>query len=122
MLLTVDIATWNPIWNLSAIAATDVYKLNYMETYTANWTLFEIELKKGLTYIGLDKLGVGLMTRDGENLSQWLPQADVLQRFDALTKAGVTEVDIWDTPLPEFWYPIIQQWEKDSSTSSLDRH
>jgi len=109
MLLTVDVATWNPIWNLSAIAATNVNRMMFMSTYTGGWTTWQHMLDIAVSKIGLEKLGVGLDTHN-PGTKDLLTEAQVRERFSALSKAGVLEVDIWAMPLPDYWIPILQEF------------
>jgi len=55
-LLTMDIATWNAIWDWNLLNATDVDRIMLMSTYTGNWTIFQRDLTRAVQQISLDKL------------------------------------------------------------------
>lgn len=99
--VSVDVATWSPIWNLTAIAATAVDYVMTMNTYTSDWTTFQKELALSVAQIPLSKLVVGLEPSDG------LSAQEVAQRFTALTAAGVHQIALWRTPIPDVWWPYL---------------
>jgi hypothetical protein len=39
-----------------------------------------------------------------------LKASNVTLRFRTMLKLGITRVGIWRTPLPEEWWPIIEQF------------
>lgn len=55
-LLTMDVATWNPVWDWSLLNSTSVDRIMIMSTYTGNWTIFQKDLNLALQQISLDKL------------------------------------------------------------------
>lgn len=54
--LTVDIASWNGIWNWPAISASLVDHVFLMDTYTGTFSTFEERLEKAVAEINIDKL------------------------------------------------------------------
>jgi len=114
--VTVDIASWSGIWNWTALAATSVDRLITMDTYTNNFTTFASHLDRAVAAFGLSHLGVGLSTTDLSKNST-LPQAEVTKRFNMLIQYGVQEVDIWDMPIPDFWWPLLDQFLGSGATS-----
>ncbi len=50
LLLSVDVATWSPIWNYTAIAATSADYVISMGTYTATDTSFSSQLDKIMVF------------------------------------------------------------------------
>lgn len=104
LLVTVDVATWNPIWNLTEIAVTAVDGIFTMNTYTAGDDLWEKQLVEDVAAIPLDKLVVGLETlANGKTYNS----SDIALRFNAIKKAGVRRVGLWDAPVPAAFLPYL---------------
>eukprot|EP01100_Stratorugosa_tubuloviscum_P000240 TRINITY_DN104_c3_g2_i1.p1 TRINITY_DN104_c3_g2~~TRINITY_DN104_c3_g2_i1.p1 ORF type:complete len:278 (-),score=129.90 TRINITY_DN104_c3_g2_i1:153-986(-) len=105
--LTVDAATWNPIWNYTLLGQTSVDRICIMSTYTNNDSSFLKNLDLAVSQIPLSKLGIGI-----EN--DWDPQLtedQVELRFTSTQQAGVNEIDIWKMPMPSsFWWDQIQTY------------
>jgi len=107
--LSVDYAGWSPIWNLTAIAESEADYIISMSTYTSNDDSFTNSLNKLTAAVDLGRAGVGLETvnaTDGTRISL----DRVKWRFDQMTAAGVQEVDLWRSPVPPLWMPIIAEW------------
>lgn len=102
--LTVDIANWSVFWNNTALARTAVDRFMMMDTYVGNITRFESLVSSRVASFGVDHLGVGL-----ETLPSYTPD-DIRARFDIIRRYGVYNVDIWMTPIPETWVPIIRDF------------
>jgi len=109
--LSVDTATWNPIWDLDLIARTSVDKVISMSTYTANFTTFANRLNMLIQKVSLDKLGIGLEVASASDSSKILSPEDVKMRFDLIIKYGIKEIDIWRTPIPEFWWTELRRYQ-----------
>jgi len=108
-LLTVDVAGWNPLWDFKLLSASGADKLFDMSTYAANFTYFERALKRSTQEIAADKLGVGLMTTTDDTTPYTEPALKL--RFDLIKKYGtVQEIDIWDMPIPDVFWPHIQDF------------
>lgn len=60
--LTVAVATWSPIWNLTALGQTDVDLIAHMGTYVGNFTVWEHQLAELLEAVPPSKAVVGLET------------------------------------------------------------
>ena len=60
--LSVAVATWSPIWNLSALGKTDVDLIATMGTYTGNFTVWKAQLADLLDAVPASKAVVGLET------------------------------------------------------------
>ena len=60
LLLTVDIATWSPIWNYDLLAKTSADRFITMGTYTSNDASFSSQLDKLVNAFTPEKSGVGL--------------------------------------------------------------
>ena len=58
--LTVDIATWSPIWNYPLLAQTSADRFISMGTYTSTDSSFTNQLDKLVDTFGPEKSGVGL--------------------------------------------------------------
>ena len=92
--LTVDIASWSPIWNLTAISATSVDRIISMSTYTSTDSSFTHSLDALVDAAGPERSGVGLENVNastGERISL----DEVVWRFSSIEQSGATEIDIW---------------------------
>jgi len=99
--LSVDVATWSSIWNYTLLSASGVDKVMTMSTYTNDTTTWRKEFAYALDTIALANLGIGL--EDDLELSV----TDLEYRFQQIIIHGVTEVDIWKMPIPDFWWPSL---------------
>lgn len=105
-LLSVDIATWNPIWDWDLIGKASVDIVMTMSTYTRNDTIFDSMLKKGLASIGTKKLGIGLEC----DLNPPLNLNQLRKRISSLQQNGINEIDIWKMRIPDMWWPDIERF------------
>lgn len=105
--LTVDVATWNPLWNYTLLSQTTVDRINVMGTYTANDTTWVQQFERAYDAITINKLGIGLET-DNANYTD----SQLQMRFDTITKHGVQEVDLWKVDVPDSWWPYIETYVK----------
>uniref|UniRef100_A0A6U4PCG1 GH18 domain-containing protein n=1 Tax=Neobodo designis TaxID=312471 RepID=A0A6U4PCG1_NEODS len=111
--VSVDVATWNSIWNLTAINASMSADLPgvprgfvaTMNTYALPASLFTKELHTAVTSIANASLLVGVETWPAK-----LGYSDVEQRFREIANTGVSHVAIWRSPLPYFWWSVVDQW------------
>ena len=60
--LSVAVATWSPIWNLTALGKTDVDLIASMGTYTGNFAVWKAQLADLLDAVPASKAVVGLET------------------------------------------------------------
>jgi hypothetical protein len=109
--LTADIATWSPIWNYTAIAATSTDMGISMGTYTSTDTSFTSQLNTLVTAFGPARSGVGLETVNASTNAR-LPLDEVTWRFQQIKASGAVEVDLWRMPVPPLWWPIIADYMK----------
>ena len=107
LIASVDVATWSPIWDLQAIAATRVDAIFFMGTYTEGFALWQKVLAEAVADVGLEKLVVGLETTKATSGGPY-NASELTLRFDALRAAGVRRVGLWDAPVPELWFPFLQ--------------
>ena len=105
LLVTVDVATWSQIWNLTAIGATAVDAIFTMNTYTAGDPLWLEQLREDVAAVPLDKLVVGLETTRSGNMPYNV--SDIALRFDAIKAAGVRRVGLWASPVPAAFLPFL---------------
>jgi len=56
--------------------------------------------QKAVFEIPISKLGIGLQTLPMDNTT-------LSQRFTAIEKYAVQEIDIWDAPIPKSWFPYL---------------
>lgn len=103
-ILTVDVASWNVVWNFTLIGASDVDQVHSMDTYVKNFTYFQEYLQKAVSTIPLEKLGAGLEVFDSFAAADWE------ERFTLINKANVNEVAIWDMPIPDVLWTQLQQF------------
>lgn len=108
--LTVDMATWGPIWNYSALANTSLDRAVSMGTYTGTDTSFTKQLDLLVDAFGGARSGVGLMTVNATDNSP-LSFDEMQWRFQLMRDAGVEEVDIWCSPVPENWWPLLHAFK-----------
>lgn len=109
--LSVDVARWSPIWDLSLLAKTRVDYIIDMSTYASRDTTFLKYLDMDLAEIPGDKLVVGLCTY---NLSSdtLFPESEVAFRFAKLINRGVSRIAIWRTLLPVSWIRYIKLYRE----------
>ncbi|KAH3759947.1 hypothetical protein Pelo_8259 [Pelomyxa schiedti] len=107
--LSVDVATWNTIWNYELIAQSHVDYINCMATYTGSWDSFQKQLALAVSEIGTEKLGIGMETVNTQN-DQPLTDDEIEERFNLCEANGVHEVDIWEMPIYDNWWPYITQF------------
>jgi len=101
--VTVDIASWNKIWNWPLIGKTSVDKVLIMSTYVYNFTTWEILFNDAVTQLPLHKIGIGLMNPDNGKLTD----KELQERFDLIKKARINEVDIWAAPIVDNWWSFF---------------
>ena len=107
LVVSVDVATWSPIWNISAIASSGVDLVVTMSTYTDDWATWQRELAYFVSTVPAQKLVIGLETvRDSDN--EPYTTAELAQRFNALSQAGVTQVAVWRSPIPANWWSFLR--------------
>jgi hypothetical protein len=122
--LTVDVASWNPIWNWTLISNSSVDGIFLMDTYTGNagampqsvsfgthsfagsFDTFAQRLDKALNQIDINKLGIGLESIN-PNTNQPFSDQELEERFQLLQEFGVQQIDIWDAPVPDNWYFVF---------------
>jgi hypothetical protein len=113
--LTVDIATWSPVWNYTAIASTKAETGISMGTYTATDSSFSSQLDKLITAFGPERSGVGLMTTNATS-GDLLPLNEMAWRFQQIELSGAIEVDLWSMPVPNGWWPMLRQFKFSGSS------
>jgi len=107
--LTVDIANWNDVWDWKKMNdTTTVDKLMVMSTYVTGWPLWLQFFLKSVDDIELSRLGVGLQC----NTKVPLTEMDLKERFAMIKEYGIQEIDIWASPVPDYWWPWIEQFVK----------
>jgi hypothetical protein len=103
--VTVDVATWSPIWNLTAIGATAVDGVALMSTYTDDWPTWQRVFAEAVAAVPAGKLVVGLETTRSDNSPY--PTPELAQRFAAIKAAGLRRVGVWRAPIPDNWWPFL---------------
>eukprot|EP01033_Poteriospumella_lacustris_P012891 gene12891-9222_t len=108
--LTVDVATWSTIWNYPAIAATSMDRAISMGTYTSSDDSFTSQLTKLTSAFGPARSGAGLMTVNASS-NDPLPLEEVSWRIASIQAANVPEIDIWSSPVPDEWLPLLRDFK-----------
>lgn len=103
--LSVDIASWSPIWNFDLLAQTSADSFISMGTYTSTDSSFSIELDKVVTSFG-KRAGVGLETVNAST-EERMPMEEVKWRFDSVNELDVQMVALWKSPVPPLWWPLL---------------
>ena len=106
--LTVAVALWSPLWNLTLIGATDVDFVIQMGTYIGNFSIWQHEFAELLANVPVSKAVVGLETTDDDQGGRPFTDAELALRFNAIEAAGVRAVGIWASPIPDNWWPFLR--------------
>ena len=106
--VTVDVASWSPIWNLTLLAQTDVDLLETMSTYTDNPDTWDKQLDAALAAIPLSKLRVGLETMRNDG-TPYDPK-ELARRFARLADANVRSIGLWKSPVPDEWWSFLNKF------------
>jgi len=107
--LTVDIASWSPLWDFEHLAATGVDRLCNMDTYTGNFNLFKSKLSRSVKQIGFPLLGVGLEVLN-ENRNRAFNTTELYERFELLYSVDAQEIDLWDMPMSDDMWNFVDTW------------
>jgi hypothetical protein len=73
-----------------------------MDTYAESMQDFQAGIEAASVF-NTEQLAIGLCSSCGFNLTN----AEIQQRFEAIQQLGVSEVDLWDTPIPDQWAPFL---------------
>jgi hypothetical protein len=104
--VSVDVADWSAIWNLTALGLSRVDKVETMSTYTDDFAAFTAALQAAVAVIPAEKLVVGLETvhaSDGKPYTD----AELAERFDALAALNIVQIGLWKSPIPDNWWPFL---------------
>lgn len=104
--LSVDIASWNEIWDWNLLGKSSVDTLVLMSTYTGNDTTFLTMLDKAVNTIGRHKITVGMEC----DLSTPLTVNQLMYRFSIVQQLAINEIGIWKMQIPEIWWPFINHY------------
>ncbi|GAM23370.1 hypothetical protein SAMD00019534_065450, partial [Acytostelium subglobosum LB1] len=110
-ILTVCAATYDPFWNLTLLGRTQVDLIYTMNTYASNLTTFTQQFQFSVESIPLNKLAIGLMTVGDNN--EPFSDAELQARFDMINSAKISNIGIWDAPIPSAWFPFLKQYVVD---------
>jgi hypothetical protein len=108
--LTVDIGSWSPIWNMTALSQTLVDRIITMQTYTSNLTSFTTHFKQASSILQ-QKLSVGLAAYHLDTNTSWAPW-ELDARFDLIEGSNVTQVDVWCSPIQDVMMPYLQRFKQ----------
>jgi len=84
LVVSVDVATWSPIWNIPLIDSASGLELTLltMSTYTDNWVTWQKELAYFVSAVPSHQLVIGLETIRDSRLTMLSLTAQLKQRFD----------------------------------------
>lgn len=80
-----------------------------MSTYTGNWELFQKYATLALQVFPKDCVGIGLETQNPNTQKPFTP-AELLERFNLIEYLGAEEIDIWDMPIPDDFWPFVHRF------------
>jgi len=108
----VDIASWNAIWNWTALATTSIDRAMNMDTYVGNWTYWTKSFTKAVDTFDLSQLAIGIMSSDPsvKNATVPLTDAQLEERFEAISSAQIKAVGCWDMPIPDSYWPYLRKF------------
>lgn len=106
--LSVDVATWSPIWNYDLLSRTKADYVISMGTYTSNDASFSKQLKLVVDNFGT-RAGVGLESVNASTELR-IPLNEVQWRMDEIRNSGAREIDIWRMPVPPLWWPMLEKF------------
>lgn len=116
-MLSVDAASWSPLWNFTLLRDSAVDEIVTMDTYAANFEDFDAALARAAAQIGPGKLRVGLLTRNG-NTGAPLDAGEVARRLDRIMAHNITRIGIWPCTdvaactdiVPRSWWPQLERF------------
>jgi hypothetical protein len=110
--LSVDIATWSLIWNYDLLAESKIDIIYDMSTYAGRFETFYTNLNNAISKIPLSKLGIGLETLN-PNTGETSPftEEEIEARLRSIIKSNVNRIAIWRTPLPDYWWPLLEDFK-----------
>jgi len=108
--VSVDVATWGPLWDYHLLANTSVDVFITMETYqTANLTFYTDRVINMVQHFGLARTGIGLQP-DHHHYNK----SHIATVFDVLTQNNIQQIDIWHDSVPfkqlSVWLSYTQQF------------
>ncbi len=103
VLVMPTVATWNAIWNLTALGRSRVHKVLTMSTYASQLSTFQQRLDMTLQFVPAALLGVGV-----ENWPDL--DAGIEQRFQLTLARGVSYFGVWKMPLNDEWLAAAKQY------------
>lgn len=75
-----------------------------MDTYAVRADEFDSAFKKALSYIPVNKLGLGLMYDSRVDVTE------LRRRIGMILKTGITEIDVWQYQgTSDMWFSELQQ-------------
>ena len=104
--LSVAAAGWSNIWNLTALGSSGVDLVEFMGTYTANFTTWKRQLDEVVAAVPLEKLVVGLETGV-------IDAAELALRLEPLRAANVRKLGVWRLGIPVDWWAFLDAWRKE---------
>jgi hypothetical protein len=107
--VSVDIASWSPLWNYSVLASVAVPHIDgvmLMSTYTDLDKDWYPALDNAVAAFGASgKLVVGLETFRANGTAYPMPQ--LAARFEALKQHSLHRVGLWRAPVPADWDSLL---------------
>jgi hypothetical protein len=82
-----------------------------MSTYTGNFTSFKNSFTRAMASFSVKQYGCGLESiNESVKPNKPFTYQEILDRFQIIQDAGVMEIDIWRTPIPDNWWPLLNAW------------
>jgi len=94
------------LYQYSSLGNSNVDYLVSMGTGCGNFTLFKERSQYLISTIPIQKLIIGLLTTNPDT-SQPFQVQDIHDRFAFTRSQGVKHVHVWTTPIPDFWWTLI---------------
>ena len=121
--LSVDVGSWNLLWNLTLLAQTDLDYIITMNTYTNHYNTWLDALNEDIEGIGPnwnDKLVVGLSTTNLSSKTDHPFAENQLQmRFNVLIEKGINKIGVWDCPLQSDWQSLLTQFVNNNTKTII---
>jgi hypothetical protein len=105
--LSVDVASWNHLWNFTLLAGSRVDMIHQMDTYCCNdnFTEWQNVFARSAAVFPARMLSVGLITEMPQ-----LDQANLTMRLKYLTAHNISSAAYWKLPMPQAYWDAIAAW------------
>eukprot|EP01029_Cantina_marsupialis_P030098 TRINITY_DN795_c0_g2_i1.p1 TRINITY_DN795_c0_g2~~TRINITY_DN795_c0_g2_i1.p1 ORF type:complete len:311 (+),score=75.69 TRINITY_DN795_c0_g2_i1:99-935(+) len=112
--VTVDIASWSPIWDPKKIGATAVDQVISMSTYTGTFTTWERHVETLVASVPLEKLSIGLMNDKNTHTGKPYTHDELIPVFDKLKQHNIQSISLWKMAIQDEWWPFLSEFGSDN--------